>query len=117
TLNNLGNLHSAKNELEDAEKEYQEALEIRRNLAKTNPQVYQISLAETLNNYAFFYLYSKPEKEKSLGLSSEGFLNAYSYQEQVPYAFNLCQMSIQIWEAWGEDLIKYLTENQSTETN
>ena len=112
TLNNLGNLQSDKNEFGKAEISYQEALTIRQALAQQNPAAYQISLAETLVNLAIFHLYCVPDKNKSLELSLNGFLNAVPYHEQVPKALHFCQQAIGIWRAWGEDLVKYLEENQ-----
>ncbi len=50
TLNNLGNLQSNNNELDKAEQSYSEALDIRRDLAKGNPQAFLPHLAETFNN-------------------------------------------------------------------
>ena len=50
TLNNLGNLQLDKKEFEDALKSYKEALDIRRELAKVNPQTYLPDVAITLNN-------------------------------------------------------------------
>src|SRR5262249_44765736 len=55
TLNNLANLHSAKNELAEAEAEYAEALEIRRKLAAVNPSAYLPDVAGTLNNLALLH--------------------------------------------------------------
>ena len=52
TLNNLAVLHRAKNELAQAEAEYVEALEIRRELAAVNPAAYLPDVAMTLNNLA-----------------------------------------------------------------
>ena len=52
TLNNLANLHSVTHDFEAAEKEYQEALGIRRELAKTTPEAYLPNVAMTLNNLA-----------------------------------------------------------------
>ncbi|MDR0915025.1 MAG: tetratricopeptide repeat protein [Oscillospiraceae bacterium] len=50
TLNNLGNLHNKLNKSADAEKEYREALVIRRKLAQTNPDTYLSNVATILNN-------------------------------------------------------------------
>ncbi len=52
TLNNLGALHSDKNEFAQAEAAYREALNIRRALAELNPQTYLPDVAMTLNNLA-----------------------------------------------------------------
>ena len=52
TLNNLATLHSDTHDFEAAEKEYQEALGIRRELAKTTPEAYLPYVATTLNNLA-----------------------------------------------------------------
>jgi len=49
-LNNLGNLQRAKNEFDQAETSYLEALEIYRKLAEVNPQTYLPYVATTLNN-------------------------------------------------------------------
>jgi tetratricopeptide (TPR) repeat protein len=64
TLNNLAILHENQNEYEKALKEYEEALEIRRNLAKDNPQTYLPNVATTLNNLAILHWYQK-EYEKA----------------------------------------------------
>ena len=50
TLNNLGMLQSDKNDFEQSEKSYTEALSIYRTLAQTNPQAYLANVASTLNN-------------------------------------------------------------------
>ena len=52
TLNNLANLHSDTNEMAIAEQEYQEALQIRRELAVENPRSFLPDVANTLNNLA-----------------------------------------------------------------
>ncbi|MBF0378788.1 MAG: tetratricopeptide repeat protein, partial [Desulfamplus sp.] len=46
------NLHSAKNEFAAALEKYEEALQIRRELAKENPRTYLPDVAMTLNNLA-----------------------------------------------------------------
>jgi tetratricopeptide (TPR) repeat protein len=50
TLNNLAMLHQTQDNYEDALKEFEKALKIRRKLAKTNPNVYLPDLASVLNN-------------------------------------------------------------------
>ncbi len=52
TLNNLGVLHSDKNEFPKALNKYKEALQIRRELAKENPATYLPNVAISLNNLA-----------------------------------------------------------------
>ena len=52
TLNNLAILHSDQNRYEEALKEYEEALQIRRQLAEANPHTYLPDVAMTLNNLA-----------------------------------------------------------------
>ncbi|MCX6580057.1 MAG: tetratricopeptide repeat protein [Candidatus Aminicenantes bacterium] len=54
-LNSLGNLYSKTTRLTEAEKAYDEALEIRRKLAETNPSVYLPGVAKTLNNLGVLY--------------------------------------------------------------
>ena len=48
TLNNLGLLYSARNELDKAEEAYNEALRLRRELAQNNPSTFGIDLARTI---------------------------------------------------------------------
>ncbi|MDR0829302.1 MAG: tetratricopeptide repeat protein, partial [Prevotellaceae bacterium] len=55
TLNNLAILHYNTNALSQAENEYNEALEIRRTLANTNPAAYLPDVAVTLNNLAVLH--------------------------------------------------------------
>ena len=50
TLNNLGILDSDQNRMEEARKEFAEALQIRRELAQKNPETYRPDVAMTLNN-------------------------------------------------------------------
>ena len=52
TLNNLANLRSDTHDFKAAEEEYQEALAIYRELAKTTPEAYLPDVAMTLNNLA-----------------------------------------------------------------
>jgi tetratricopeptide (TPR) repeat protein len=55
TLNNLAVLHQNKNEIVIAEQEYQEALQIRRELAVENPRPFLPKVAMTLNNLAILH--------------------------------------------------------------
>ena len=50
---------------------YEEALEIRRKLAKENPNAFLPYVATTLNNLAIFYLYDRPDKELSKQYANE----------------------------------------------
>lgn len=54
TLNNLGNLHRARNKFDAAEGEYSEALKIYRKLAKKNSE-YLLYVASTLNDLAVLH--------------------------------------------------------------
>jgi len=65
TLNNLALLHDDQNKYEKASKEYEEALEIRRSLAKDNPQAYLPKVAITLNNLAALH-WNQNEYKKAL---------------------------------------------------
>jgi len=55
TLNNLANLHSARNEYVVAQSEYEETLTIRRELVKKNLRTYLPDVAQTLNNLAILH--------------------------------------------------------------
>ena len=59
TLNNLANLHSDTHDFKAAEKEYQEALSIRRELAKTTPEAYLPNVAKTLYNMAILFAHQE----------------------------------------------------------
>jgi tetratricopeptide (TPR) repeat protein len=50
TLNNLGVLHHDQHQMDDARQAYEEALKIRRELARENPETYLPDVAMTLNN-------------------------------------------------------------------
>ena len=50
TLNNLGSLFRITNDFKQAQAHFEEALEIRRELAKQNPEAYKPYVATTLNN-------------------------------------------------------------------
>ena len=50
TRNNLGNLDIDQNRMEEARKEYEEALKIYSELAQKNPETYLPYVAMTLNN-------------------------------------------------------------------
>ena len=63
TLNNFGLLHSDLNRSAEAEKEYIEALKIRRGLAKDNPASYIGDVAQTLNNLAALHAKLNRPKE------------------------------------------------------
>ena len=62
TLNNLAVLHSDINEMAIAEQEYQEALQIRKELAVENPRSFLPNVATTLNNLAALH-YAKVMSE------------------------------------------------------
>jgi tetratricopeptide (TPR) repeat protein len=55
TLNNLAILYCDTQRMGEAEKAYQEALSIRRQLAQANPEAYHPDVAMTLNNLALLY--------------------------------------------------------------
>ncbi|MBW1649160.1 MAG: hypothetical protein JRJ44_00520 [Deltaproteobacteria bacterium] len=50
---------------------YEEALQIYRKLAESNPQVYLPDIARTLNNMSMFYIESKPNRDKSITCAQE----------------------------------------------
>ncbi len=54
-LNYLASLHDDLNRKDEAEQEYQKALEIRRELAESNRDAYIVYVAETLNNLAILH--------------------------------------------------------------
>ena len=75
TLNNLGILHSAQNRVDDARQAYEEALKIRRELARKNPETYLPDLAMTLNNLG--NLHSDQNRMEDARQAYEEALNIY----------------------------------------
>ncbi len=68
TLNNLGNLYGDTQRLKESEQAFQEALQIRRELAKSNPTAYQPYVAQTLNNLGILYITTGRPKESAVVL-------------------------------------------------
>ncbi len=94
-LNNLAALHYAKNEIVEAEEEFQKALGIFRKLSLLNPQVYEPDVAMTLNGLAALH-YAKNEiveAEKEFQEAIRIFrklaiLNPQVYERMVAMALN-----------------------------
>ncbi|WP_421797696.1 tetratricopeptide repeat protein [Haliscomenobacter sp.] len=86
TLNNLGLLHRAKNELELAQGEYEEALQIYRTLAKSNPEAFLKYMAQTLNNLAIVHS-AKNELELAQGEYEEALQIYRILTKNTPDAF------------------------------
>ena len=63
TLNNLGDLYGDTQRLKESDDAYTEALQIRRGLAKANPQAYLPDVAITLNNLGNLYKAESRDKE------------------------------------------------------
>jgi len=84
-LNNLAVLHWNKNEMAIAEQEYQEALQIRRELAVENPRSFLPDVAVTLLSLSIFYSQSQPEKSLAFAQEvieiSQQFLDVPSVQQ------------------------------------
>ncbi len=99
TLNNLAVLQSDKNEFENAENSYLEALEIREKFAKIIPEAFEIPLADTYLCLSNLYRYNIINSTLSLENAEKAYQIYYKYQENVPYA-----------KKWGKvalDNIKY----------
>jgi hypothetical protein len=101
TLNNLANLHRAKNELAKAEAEYVEALEIYRELAAVNPAAYLPDVAMTLINVAIYHRHSAPNRERSINLALEAVMILLPIVEAVPYTQNYLQTAVKVLQGWG----------------
>jgi hypothetical protein len=67
----LANLHQSINKPNEALSEHWEALKIRRELAKKNPDTYLPDVAITLNNLAIFYLKIQPNRKHSIAYAEE----------------------------------------------
>ena len=89
TLNNLANLHRNTHDFEAAEKEYQEALGIRRELAKTTPEAYLPYVAGTLNNLAVLHRnthdFKSAEEEYQEALAQYRELAKTTPEAYLPY--------------------------------
>ena len=114
TLNNLANLHRAKNELTKAEAEYVEALAIRRELAAVNPAAYLPDVAMTLINVAIYHVQSAPNRERSIRYALEALTILLPIVEDVPYTQNYLQSAMRVlqqgWDLSAEDIQQMLME-------
>ncbi len=103
TLNNLAALQSDKNEFEAAELGYREALQIRRELAATNPQAFLPDVAMTLINLGIFYLQSVPERDKSVACIAEALQILKPLTARIPYLQQYEATALQVASAWEID--------------
>ena len=94
-LNNLANLYSDTQRFKESETMYLEALEIRRRLAKDNPQAYESDLAATLGNLSILYNNTKRFTEsEAKGLEAAEIFrhlakdNPQTYQSDVAKILN-----------------------------
>ena len=99
-LNNLANLHRAKNELAKAEAAYNEALKIYRELAEINPQAFELPLAETCINLGIFYLQNKVDKVLSIQYAKECLGLCEGYLGRVYRAGQYVDAAKQVLDAW-----------------
>ena len=86
TQNNLGVLYKNTQRLKEAEASYKEALTIRRDLAKVNPQAYLADVASTLNNLGLLYSDMQQMKEGEA-----------SYQEALAIRRDLAKVNPQAY--------------------
>ncbi|WP_273211653.1 tetratricopeptide repeat protein [Runella zeae] len=111
TLSNLASLQKATNDFSTAEKNFLEALQIYRRLAETNFKLYQVSLAINQINLSILYHSHLTNKDLSLQLAYEATINVAPLCQTLPLAMQIYQLGFQVWEAWGEDLNKYMENN------
>jgi tetratricopeptide (TPR) repeat protein len=86
SLNNLVLMQKDKNDFDAAEWGYQEALNVYRELARSNPQTYLPYVAEMLINLGIFYLQSVPDKAKSLDFLAEALRILRPLTAKLPYS-------------------------------
>ncbi|NTU98748.1 tetratricopeptide repeat protein [Candidatus Falkowbacteria bacterium] len=104
----LAVLQQAKNDFAAAERDYQEALQIRRELARSNPQTYLPDVAMTLINLGLFYQRSVPDKEKSLNCLAEALRTLKHLIAKLPYTQKYQATALSCIQAWGVDPEKFL---------
>ena len=100
TLNNLANLQSDKNEYEEAEKSYQEALAIRKQFAQLVPQAYEIPLADTYLCLSSLYRYNIIDSKRSKEYAQKALHLYEKYQDVVPYAKKWGEVAKDNLDAW-----------------
>ena len=61
-LNNLGTIDSARNRMEAARKEYEEAVKIYRELAEKNPENYLPEVSRQITCYSYGFVLGNAEK-------------------------------------------------------
>jgi tetratricopeptide (TPR) repeat protein len=109
TLNNLANLQKNQNDFTGAEQNYQEALQIYRDLAETNPRTFLPDVALTLINFSIFYFRANSDRERSLSLAVEVLEIAQQFP-QVPAVQSYAEKAIRVLEANGVDPETYMAE-------
>jgi tetratricopeptide (TPR) repeat protein len=117
-LNNLAVLHRAKNELESALQEYEEALEIRRELAKENPSAYLPDVAMTLINIGIYYQACVSNREVSINCLIEAITIILPIVEKVPYTQTYMHSAITVLQKWDlsmEDIERLIAERLQNE--
>ncbi|WP_037328889.1 hypothetical protein, partial [Runella zeae] len=73
--------------------------------------LYQVSLAVNQINLAILYHSHLTNKDLSLQLAYEATINVAPLCQTLPLAMQIYQLGFQVWEAWGEDLNKYMENN------
>jgi tetratricopeptide (TPR) repeat protein len=85
-LNNLGNLYADLQDFSKSEIAYNEALDIRRQLASDNPQVYESFLASTLVNLGLLYC-QQEQYQKAIPVFEESLLHYKNLSSNNPSFF------------------------------
>ncbi len=94
-------LHQGLNEYETALGEYEEALEIRRQLAATNPQSYLPKVAMTVINLSIFYFQSVTNQQRSIELAQEALEILQPFME-IPMFQQYASIAQQVLDAWKQ---------------
>ena len=111
-------LHRAKNELESALQECEEALEIYRNLAIENPSAYLPDVAMTLINIGIYYQASVSNREVSINCLIEAITIILPIVEKVPYTQTYMHSAITVLQKWDlsmEDIERLIAERLQNE--
>jgi tetratricopeptide (TPR) repeat protein len=100
-FHNLGRLYCDMKKYENGIEAYVTALDIRMELAETNPMIYLPEASCTLSNLAFVHFRFVPDRDKSIKYALETVRVLLPLYEQVPFTKGYLQTAMNVLAGWG----------------
>ena len=108
-------MNSDQNSYDDALKEYEEALAIRRKLAEANPDTYLPDVAMTLVNLSIYFRHAVAQREQSLEYVVEAVIILRPIVDRVPFTQRYLKNAMLVFENWelsNEEIEQMIMEKQ-----